>query len=434
MGAALLATLQQEEDRGRRRAVSVRCLDPRLGAEGLAVVAALGMGRGRGARSRARRWGWSRRVRSGGRGHGLASRGLRGPPRAARRAGRRRVRVRPAPAPAWRRGGARGRGGGRLPAGGPRVRPPGRPGAPDSGRPGRPSRPRRYSLGPKFGGSRSPRPLPTGPCEWRGTADELVTEGWPSTTEDDHAEDEIEGSRQEAVPHDQVGQAQVPCPSVATSTPSRTRPSATSARPIVEARAYLLKRMMGGPDRWYVSPTAPRATRRRSAVQAGQGLPRRPQQAVAHRSRERRPRLGVQLSRPAPEEAPVPPPLDRAHQRRGPHARDDLQPVHRRPQGRRHRPQSQRASEIAIHDPAGFDALVRKRRRLAPERIDFAFGSRLRPGHHGPVRGGFCRSPAHQISPPPLSPPMTQGTEAPRGRADPHRIRRQHRGPARDRA
>ena len=44
MGAALLATLQQEEDRGRRRAVSVGCLDPRLGAEGLAVVAALGMG------------------------------------------------------------------------------------------------------------------------------------------------------------------------------------------------------------------------------------------------------------------------------------------------------------------------------------------------------------------------------------------------------
>ena len=40
----VVASEDANEDRGRRRAVAMDRLDPRLGTEGLAVVAALGMG------------------------------------------------------------------------------------------------------------------------------------------------------------------------------------------------------------------------------------------------------------------------------------------------------------------------------------------------------------------------------------------------------
>ena len=99
--------------------------------------------------------------------------------------------------------------------------------------------------------------------------------------------------------------------------------------------------------------------RHKKVLEAGQGLPRPPQERLPHRQAGGDEGGAVRLPRPPQQEARVPRAVDRPHQRGGARARHDLQRVHDRPEARPSIDIDRKVlADMAVHDKAAFAKIV----------------------------------------------------------------------------
>ena len=152
------------------------------------------------------------------------------------------------------------------------------------------------------------------------------------------------------------------------------------------------------------SNVEPSARQAQEAAGACEGLLPDQEQALPRRERSGRHGAQVRLRRPPPQEARLPAPVGRPHQRRGARARPHLRPAHQRPEGRRRRARSQDAGRPGgRRSPRRSPPWPRKAkaaREPAPRGLGAA--TRERPAARPPRRGdGHGGRPSCPVRPPP---------------------------------